>query len=115
MNERDVRALNEIARICGVGAELVARGHDWYTGDHDNVPGLAAESLIVKIGENVARLTPVTVDRHPEVPWSLIKRMRDRLVHHYEGTDYAAVWDTLVHDLPTIDGYVRSVVPKQAP
>ncbi|MGC5616646.1 DUF86 domain-containing protein [Georgenia sp. Z1491] len=109
MNERDARALREIVRLCGVGANLVVRGHEWYRTDPDNVPGLAAESLIIKIGENVARLSTDTADRHPEVPWSHIKRMRDRLAHHYEGTDYGAVWDTLVVDLPTINRYIRSL------
>lgn len=44
--------------------------------------------------------------RHPDVPWSLIKRMPGRLAHHYEGTDYGAFWDTLVVDLPAIRGYL---------
>lgn len=110
MNPRDAAALHEIVRLCSVGGALVERGHAWYTGDPDNIPGLAAESLIIKIGENVARLSSQTTDRHPEVPWSLIKRMRDRLAHHYEGTDYEAIWDTLVADLPTIDAYLRNAL-----
>lgn len=109
MNARDAAALREIVRLCGVGANLAARGRLWYLGDPDNVPGLAAESLIIKIGENVARLSANTTDGHPEVPWSLIKRMRDRLVHHYEGTDYGAVWDTIVVDLPRINRHVQSI------
>lgn len=109
MNKRDAAALREIVRLCGVGANLVARGEEWFLGDPDNVPGLAAESLIIKIGENVARLSAETTDRHPEVPWSLIKRMWDRLAHHYEGTDYGAVWDTLIIDLPTISRHIRSL------
>lgn len=109
MRQRDTAALREIVRLCSVGANLVARGAEWYLGDPDNVPGLAAESLIIKIGENVSRLSADTTGRHPEVPWSLIKRMRDRLAHHYEGTDYAAVWDTIVVDLPTISGYIQSL------
>lgn len=107
MNKRDAAALREIVRLCGVGANLVARGEEWFIGDPDNVPGLAAESLIIKIGENVARLSVETTEGYPEVPWSLIKRMRDRLAHHYEGTDYGAVWDTMIVDLPTISRYIR--------
>lgn len=109
MNRRDAAALAEIIRLCSVGSHLVARGNQWYVNDPDNVPGLAAESLIIKIGENVARLSTGATERHPEVPWSLMKRMRDRLAHHYEGTDYGAVWDTLVVDLPTISRYIRSL------
>lgn len=109
MNQRDAAALKEIVRLCGVGAALVRRGRAWYVGDADNVPGLAAESLIKKIGENVARLSIKTTHSYPEVPWSLIKRMRDRLAHHYEGTDYDAVWDTLVADLPSIKTLIRTI------
>ncbi|MFJ4026410.1 DUF86 domain-containing protein [Paenarthrobacter sp. NPDC089989] len=109
MNQRDAAALKEILRLCHVGADLVARGHRWYTSDPDNVPGLAAESLIIKIGENVARISAETAMKHPEVPWSLIKRMRDRLAHHDEGTDYEAVWDTLMIDLPAIGRYLESL------
>lgn len=109
MNRRDAAALREIVRLCDLGARLAARGQEWYVGDRDNVPGLAAESLIRKIGENVARLGSDMTRRHPEVPWSLIKRMRDRLAHHYEGTDYGAVWDTLLVDLPRIRAYVAGL------
>ena len=48
MKERDAAALREIVRLCGVGANLVVRGHEWYRTDPDNVPGLAAESLIIR-------------------------------------------------------------------
>lgn len=109
MNTRDAAALREIVRLCDVGAALVTRGHEWYVDDPDNVPGLAAESLIIKIGGNVARLSADTTDRHPAIPWSLMKRMRDRLAHHCEGTDYGAVWDTLVVDLPTIRGHLAGL------
>ncbi|WP_281451490.1 HepT-like ribonuclease domain-containing protein [Paenarthrobacter nitroguajacolicus] len=51
-----------------------------------------------------------TTDSYPEVPWSLIKRMRDCLAHHYEGTDYDAVWDTLVADLPAIKNHISPII-----
>ncbi|UYM07677.1 HepT-like ribonuclease domain-containing protein [Solicola gregarius] len=108
MNARDLAALREIIRLCDVAANLTARGHDWYTGDPDNVPGLAGESLIIKVGENVARLSAETIAHHPDVPWADIKRMRDRLAHRYDATDYAVVWTTLSADLPTIRSYLKS-------
>ncbi|WP_230379529.1 hypothetical protein [Microbacterium sp. ZXX196] len=50
MRERDERALREIVRLCDDGGRLADRGHDWYVSDALNTPGLAAESLIIKIG-----------------------------------------------------------------
>lgn len=63
-------------RLCLVGEELASRGHAWYVGDASNVPGLAAESLIIKIGENVARLSAEVLVTHPEVSWSAIALAR---------------------------------------
>ncbi len=109
MTLRDERALREIIRLCDLGSQLVARGRDWYHGDDINTPGLAAESIIVKIGENVARLSDETTAANPTVPWSSIKRMRDRLARHHEGTDYEALWDTLAIDLPAIRAQIAAV------
>ncbi|HWV49898.1 MAG TPA: HepT-like ribonuclease domain-containing protein [Microbacterium sp.] len=102
MSDRDERSLREIVRLCDNGTRLAARGHEWYVSDDLNTPGLAAESIIIKIGENVARLSDEVILSNPQVPWSSIKRMRDRLAHHYEATDYDAVWATLNVDLPVV-------------
>ncbi|WP_368732889.1 DUF86 domain-containing protein [Microbacterium sp. ZXX196] len=47
---------------------------------------------------------------HPRVPWSGITRMRDRLAHHYEATDYDVVWATITIDLPRVRAAVASVI-----
>ena len=110
MIERDRQALQEITRLCDLGSRFAARGRNWYHGDELNAPGLAADSIIIKIGENVARLSDDTTAANPAVPWSSIKRMRDRLAHHYEGTDYDAVWDTIVVDLPAIRAQIAVIL-----
>ncbi len=38
----------------------------------------------------------------PEVPWSAVARMRDRLVHGYWNVDLDAVWQVVVRDLPNL-------------
>lgn len=110
MSDRDERSLREIVRLCDNGTRLAARGHEWYISDDLNTPGLAAESIIIKIGENVARLSDGVILSNPQVPWSSIKRMRDRLAHHYEATDYDAVWATLNVDLPVVRAAIASLL-----
>lgn len=110
MSERDERSLREILRLCDSGVRLAGRGHEWYISDDLNTPGLAAESIIIKIGENVARLSDETIVANPQVPWSSIKRMRDRLAHHYEATDYDAVWATINVDLPRVRAAIASLL-----
>ncbi|MGM7698312.1 HepT-like ribonuclease domain-containing protein [Microbacterium sp. A84] len=110
MSDRDERSLREIVRLCDNGMRLAGRGREWYVSDDLNTPGLAAESIIIKVGENVARLSDETIVANPRVPWSSIKRMRDRLAHHYEATDYDAVWATLNVDLPRVRAAIASIL-----
>lgn len=114
MNDKDERSLREIVRLCDAGTRLAGRGHEWYVSDDLNTPGLAAESIIIKIGENVARLSDETIVANPQVPWSSIKRMRDRLAHHYEATDYDAVWATINIDLPRVRAAITSLLTQVA-
>lgn len=57
-----------------------------------------------------ARVTDPTIAANPDVPWSSIKRMRDRLEHHYEATDYDAVWATISFDLPRVRAAVEPLL-----
>jgi uncharacterized protein with HEPN domain len=113
VNEKDERSLREIVRLCDSGGRLGGRGHAWYVSDELNTPGLAAESIIIKIGENVARLSEETLVANPQVPWSSIKRMRDRLAHHYAATDYEAVWATIDVDLPRVRAAIASLLAER--
>jgi hypothetical protein len=106
---RTILALEEIERVTAHGARLVARGKVWYDQDPDNVPGLAAESLIIKLGENVARLHADFVRDHPQIPWRAIKSMRNRLTHQYDATDYEVVWTTIHSDFPAVRRMVRAL------
>lgn len=54
------------------------------------------------VGE-AAKAIPETVRvLAPELPWSMIAGMRDRLIHAYFAIDYELVWDTLENELPEL-------------
>ncbi|MDE3213109.1 MAG: DUF86 domain-containing protein [Bacteroidota bacterium] len=46
------------------------------------------------------QLTDDVKDSNPQIPWILIKGMRNRLIHEYSGTDLPLVWNTIKNDLP---------------
>ncbi|MBN8856273.1 MAG: hypothetical protein BGO55_17305 [Sphingobacteriales bacterium 50-39] len=52
------------------------------------------------IGEAVNQLADDVKDSNPQIPWKLIKGMRNRLIHEYFGTDLPLVWNTIKSDLP---------------
>ena len=64
------------------------------------------------IGEAVAQLDEEVKKREPEVPWALIKGMRNRLIHEYFGTDLPIVWDVIKIDLPSFQLQLTTIHQK---
>ena len=54
------------------------------------------------IGEAAVRLPENIKDDNPQIPWLLIKGMRNRLIHEYFGTDLNLVWNVIKNELPTL-------------
>ena len=53
------------------------------------------------IGEAVTKLPADIKENMPEIPWTLIKGMRNRLIHEYFGTDLTVVWNVITNELPS--------------
>lgn len=52
------------------------------------------------LGEATKALPESIKKLAPDIPWSRIAGMRDRLIHAYFVVDYGLVWDTVEHELP---------------
>lgn len=62
------------------------------------------------IGEAV-KLVPHRVQaRHPEIPWSLMRGMRNVLVHDYNRVKIPILWDTLHRDLSPLVPLLRTIL-----
>ncbi|NLA38009.1 MAG: DUF86 domain-containing protein, partial [Methanomicrobiales archaeon] len=46
----------------------------------------------------------------PEIPWREAAGMRDKIVHHYFGVYYEAVFLTVHDDLPVLKQGIRSIL-----
>jgi len=54
------------------------------------------------IGEASRNLSAELVQSHPEVPWSEIIGLRNRIAHAYYNIDQGVVWDIVQEDLPSL-------------
>ncbi len=80
-----------------------ARGRDAF--DKDPVVRDAILYQIVTLGEaaKVAIAADPSIEQElPEVEWSPIARMRDRVAHHYWATDRDIVWSTATKAVPEL-------------
>jgi uncharacterized protein with HEPN domain len=54
------------------------------------------------IGEAVSNLPMEIKEEYKDIPWSLIKGTRNRLIHEYFGTDIQVIWNIIEHELPLL-------------
>lgn len=61
------------------------------------------------IGEAVSQLPDDIKENSPQIPWPLIKGMRNRLIHEYFGTDLPVVWNVIKNDLPGFKNELETI------
>ncbi|MBW4513782.1 MAG: DUF86 domain-containing protein [Timaviella obliquedivisa GSE-PSE-MK23-08B] len=100
-NSRDRASLLDISRA----AQKILRyksGMDKATFLSDDKTQSAIVFQLLIIGEAVKRVSSELRSQYPEIPWSLIARMRDNLIHRYDDIDLDEVWKTSEEDIPTL-------------
>ncbi len=69
---------------------------------HDPKTIRAVELDFIIIGEAASHIPGDVQRAHPEMPWALMRAMRNRLVHAYFSVDPRVIWDTIHQDLPPL-------------
>lgn len=80
--------------------KMVALGRDVVEGD-EFLP-LAAQQLGVRLGHDVAALPEGWRAKYPDIPWSAIRALRNRLAHDYHEIDFEILWDVFSRDVPAL-------------
>lgn len=99
--ERTVRAAQDFREFAAQSQRLVDRGQRAY--DADEMLRLAADALVVKLGESVARMDEGFLTDHADLPLRLIKEMPRLVVHEYDAIRPQLVWNALERELPPVD------------
>lgn len=68
---------------------------------------------ITILGEAFRRLSQEFREQHPEIPYSQIIGMRNRLTHDYRRIDLEVVWDVVVQEVPKLLVLLEPLVPQE--
>ena len=68
------------------------------------------ERMLTIIGEAAKNVSPQLRRKYPEIPWKATAGMRDKIIHHYFGVDYEAVFETVKQDLPLLKQGVGAIL-----
>ena len=80
--------------------------------DHDRMLLLSLVKALEMIGEAASKVTVETRDSFPEIPWSEIVAMRNRLIHVYFDINAEIVWQTVIDDLPALERKLQALLDK---
>jgi uncharacterized protein with HEPN domain len=85
-----------------VEAVEMTRGKTRADLDTDRQLNLALVRLVEIVGEAAARVSGETRERYPDIPWSEIVSLRNRLIHGYDEVDFDILWEIIQSDLPRL-------------
>ncbi len=92
-----------------------AKGRDRGELASDPVWALGLVKCLEIVGEAAARVKKQTRAKHPQIPWTQIITMRNRLVHLYFEIDQDQVWKAVTEDMPPlVEGLERILAPPSA-
>jgi uncharacterized protein with HEPN domain len=86
------------------------KGMDFESFQNDTRTVRAVELDLIIICEAANSIPGNVQDAHPEIPWQMMRAIRNRLVHVYFSTDPRILWDTIQKDLPPLVPILRKLI-----
>ena len=65
------------------------------------------------LGEAVKNTTQYIREKYPDIEWSKLARMRDKLIHFYFGVNYSIVWKIITMDIPVLFEKLRHIIEQE--
>ena len=102
-------ALNDILEAARKAIEFVDEMDSAILADDDKTEFAVIRALEI-VGEAARRIPAPFREQHPDIPWSEMAGMRDKLIHDYFGVDLDVVLKTVREDLPPLITAIQALV-----
>jgi uncharacterized protein with HEPN domain len=90
-----------------------SQGYDAIKFAADEVIQHAVMRLIQIIGEAARKISQAYKEDHPQIPWTQIIGMRNRLVHEYFRVETDIVWEVVETDIPALIPLLEPLLPPE--
>ena len=68
---------------------------------------------ISQIGELVKNIDKETQTKYPDIEWNILKGIRNRIVHDYEGINVNIIWDIVQNDLSPLKDNLEKIIDEE--
>ena len=89
------------------------KGYDFKQFCDDEKTVDATIFAISQIGELVKNISKETMDKYGDIEWNMIKGLRNRIVHDYEGISLKSIWYVIENDLIELKENIQNILDKE--
>lgn len=108
--QRDLQFLLDMLQ----SAELIITYMDYCSKD-EFVANVQLQDSVIRrllvIAEAARRVSETTRQSLPNISWSEINGMRNRLVHEYDDVNLSIVWDVIQSEIPALIEELKLLIP----
>jgi len=114
MSSRSTRVLLEdmLDAIQQIQSYTTGMDKDSFTKDRKTQDAVVRNLEI--IGEASGRLPDSFREEYSDIPWTLVRGLRNRIVHAYFGVDLQLIWEVIQDDLPTLRSQLSKLLKDAA-
>ncbi|MCI8277645.1 MAG: DUF86 domain-containing protein [Clostridia bacterium] len=89
------------------------KGYTFESFCNDNKTIDATVFAISQIGELVKNISKETMSKYNNIEWNMIKGLRNRIVHDYEGISLKSIWYVINNDIIDLKECVQIILKKE--
>lgn len=67
----------------------------------------------IVLGEAASRVSVDIQEKHPDIPWDEMRRLRNFVVHQYDEINRQTIWDTIHKDLPSLNLQIGNLLDNE--
>lgn len=98
MQSKEYKSLHKMIEYINKSLSYI-EGYNYETFIGDNKTIDATVFNISQIGELVKNISDNTKNKYTNIEWNMIKGLRNRIIHDYEGINLKSIWYILQNDV----------------
>ena len=102
------RVRDILAAVRAVGTYTDGMTFEEFVADQRTVDAVVRN--LMTMGESIRWIPEPVLDDYPEVPWRVMRAVRNVVVHEYFGIDARILWATVKYDLPPLVPKLEAVL-----
>lgn len=112
MQNKEIRSLQKMIEYIEKSIKYI----DGYTYEEfikDNKTVDATVFNISQIGELVKNISEETKSQYTNIEWNMIKGLRNRIIHDYEGINLKSIWYILKNDILELENELKKILANE--